>query len=188
MQEKKDRLSQAAAGGSLEMVNWLMFTAPLQFRQAATQNTVNKAARSGRLELIQWLLCACRQSEKQTPNQETFNQAARSGNVEMLQWLWGLGQQNPLFRITAKTVNLAARSGSVEALSWLIVTRKRPCISQKTWISGCRSGSEAMLRYLEKTHGHVRQGIDRDELMAAAIDSGNFHCVQWVRGVVFHGE
>ena len=185
MSKKRDRLNDAARIGSLEMVNWLMFVCPDEYRQKADQETLNMAAYSGNMELFKWLLCVCRQEEKQVPNQDTFDMAARSGNVQILIWLWDSVVVGPRFKVTQKTLIMAARSGDIDCANWVLSQNTKLVVGKKVWVAACESGNIKLLDELKEKQGR-KLGLHADKgMMYAAIDSGNFGCVKWVQA---HGE
>jgi Ankyrin repeats (3 copies) len=156
----QDICSSAAAGGSVDMLQWLI-AAGCDFDAATSYH----AALAGHMHVLQFL-----RGQGCPFDKDCVDAAAERGDLAMVQWLL---QQGCPWR-KSEVVHIAAESGSIALMEWLL-DEHRVGMTVDLMASAAEAGQLAMCQYLRE------QGCPWGRrVTTSAASGGQLHVLRWL--------
>ncbi|GAB9469639.1 hypothetical protein Gpo141_00006912 [Globisporangium polare] len=138
-----DAMDNAAAGGFLDVVQWLHANRPLD---GCTTKAMDQAAAHEHLHVLQWL----HEHRSEGCTTAAMDNAAANGHLNVIQWL----HENRVEGCTTAAMDAAAREGHLEVVRWLHRHRLEGC----TTAAMDESAIRGHLHVFQFLHEHRREG------------------------------
>ncbi|RLN43696.1 hypothetical protein BBJ28_00013361 [Nothophytophthora sp. Chile5] len=156
-------MDEAAAGGHLEVVQWLHANRT----EGCTTVAMDGAAFNGHLRVVQWL--HANRSEGCTTL--AMNGAAACGHLEVVQWL----HANRSEGCTTKAMDKAASHSHLDVVQWLHVNRSEGC----TVKAMTKAAAHGHLKVAQWLHANRSEGCT-DEALFGAVEDDHLRVTQWL--------